>query len=124
MSPQPNFFKSRQVFILICAVAALGTITTLALLGNIQQPKTEQKNPYFRVVKVTADDTNPAHWGKNWPAQYDSYRRTALPTKTRFGGYAGSEALREEKIERDPWLKRMFLGYAFSIDYRDRQGHA
>jgi nitrite reductase (cytochrome c-552) len=30
----------------------------------------------------------------------------------------------EEKIERDPWLKRMFLGYAFSIDYRDRRGHA
>ncbi|HET9956305.1 MAG TPA: ammonia-forming cytochrome c nitrite reductase subunit c552, partial [Polyangiaceae bacterium] len=25
---------------------------------------------------------------------------------------------------RDPWLKRMFLGYAFSIDYRDRRGHA
>src|SRR5262249_52758519 len=23
-----------------------------------------------------------------------------------------------------PWLKRMFLGYAFSIDYRDRRGHA
>jgi nitrite reductase (cytochrome c-552) len=30
----------------------------------------------------------------------------------------------DEKIERDPWLKRMFLGYAFSIDYRDRRGHA
>jgi nitrite reductase (cytochrome c-552) len=30
----------------------------------------------------------------------------------------------EQKIERDPWLKRMFLGYAFSIDYRDRRGHA
>ena len=30
----------------------------------------------------------------------------------------------EEKIERQPWLKRMFSGYAFSIDYRDRRGHA
>ncbi len=28
------------------------------------------------------------------------------------------------QIKRDPWLKRMFLGYAFSIDYRDRRGHA
>jgi nitrite reductase (cytochrome c-552) len=35
-----------------------------------------------------------------------------------------SEALPAEKIERDPWLKRMFAGYAFSIDYRDRRGHA
>jgi hypothetical protein len=51
-------------------------------------------------------------------------QRTALPTRTRFGGHGGSEALPDEKIERDPWLKRMFLGYAFSIDYRDRRGHA
>ena len=40
--------------------------------------------------------------------------------EVRFGGHGGSEALPEEKIDRDPWLKRMFLGYAFSIDYRDR----
>jgi nitrite reductase (cytochrome c-552) len=32
--------------------------------------------------------------------------------------------LPEEKIERDPWLRRMFSGYAFAIDYRDRRGHA
>ena len=38
--------------------------------------------------------------------------------------YGGSEALPDEKIERDPWLKRMFAGYAFAIDYRDRRGHA
>ena len=42
-------------------------------------------------------------------------------TRTRFGG---SEALPEQKIERDPWLKRMFAGYAFALDYRDRRGHA
>jgi nitrite reductase (cytochrome c-552) len=30
----------------------------------------------------------------------------------------------QEKMDRDPWLKRIFLGYAFSIDYRDRRGHA
>jgi nitrite reductase (cytochrome c-552) len=47
-----------------------------------------------------------------------------LTTRTRFGGHGGSEAMPQEKIERDPWLKRMFLGYAFSIDYRDRRGHA
>lgn len=63
-------------------------------------------------------------WGQNWPSHYDSYQRTATKTLTRFGGHGGSEALPGQKIERDPWLKRMFLGYAFSIDYRDRRGHA
>ena len=70
------------------------------------------------------DTTDPEKWGVNWPKQYESYNLTALATRTRFGGHGGSEALPEQKIERDPWLKRMFKGYAFSIDYRDRRGHA
>ena len=30
----------------------------------------------------------------------------------------------QQKLDRDPWLKRMYAGYAFSIDFRDRRGHA
>jgi len=112
------------LFVGLVAVVALATAAVLALLTNIIERKAETKNPYVRVVEVTEDTTDPAVWGKNWPKQYDSYKRTALATRTRFGGHGGSEALPEEKIERDPWLKRMFLGYAFSIDYRDRRGHA
>src|SRR6185295_12418491 len=36
----------------------------------------------------------------------------------------GSEALPDEKAKASPWLSRMFAGYAFAIDYRDRRGHA
>lgn len=75
-------------------------------------------------MEVGEDDTDPEKWAVNWPKQHDSYQRTAVATRTRFGGHGGSEALPDQKIERDPWLKRMFLGYAFSIDYRDRRGHA
>ncbi len=103
---------------------AAATAGATALLVNIFERKAEERSPFIRVVQVDDDTTDPAVWGKNWPAQYDGYQRTALPTKTRFGGHGGNEAMPEEKIERDPWLKRMFLGYAFSIDYRDRRGHA
>ncbi|HEY5653547.1 MAG TPA: ammonia-forming cytochrome c nitrite reductase subunit c552 [Pontiella sp.] len=112
------------IFIGLVAVTAVATIGVTALLFNIAERKSEEKTPYERLVEVTEDTTDPAVWGKNWPKQYDSYKRTALATRTRFGGHGGSEALPEEKIERDPWLKRMFKGYAFSIDYRDRRGHA
>ena len=90
-----------------------------ALLLNIFERKVESKNPYVRLVEVTETDTDPEKWKVNWPKQYDSYKKTSLATRTRFGGHGGSEALPEQKIERDPWLKRMFKGYAFSIDYRD-----
>lgn len=108
------------VMLVSAAVAALAT----GLLINIFERKDEARKPFVRLVEVGEDDTDPAKWGVNWPRQYDSYRLTALTTSTRFGGHGGSEALPAEKIERDPWLKRMFLGYAFSIDYRDRRGHA
>ncbi len=100
--------------------AALAT----ALLVNIFERKSEGRNRYVQLAEVTEDDTDPAKWAVNWPRQYDSYQKTAVATRTRFGGHGGSEALPEQKIERDPWLQRMFLGYAFSIDYRDRRGHA
>ncbi len=103
---------------------AVAIILVTSLLVSIFERKSEARNPYVRLVEVGEDDTDPAKWGINWPRQYDSYKLTALSTRTRFGGHGGSEALPEEKIERDPWLKRMFLGYAFSIDYRDRRGHA
>ena len=107
--------------IVVVALAAAGVT---ALLVNIFERKSEARNPYVRVVEVTDDTTDPAKWAPNWPKQYDSYLLTAQATRTRFGGHGGSEALPEEKIKRDPWLERMFRGYAFSIDYRDRRGHA
>jgi nitrite reductase (cytochrome c-552) len=106
------------VVVVVCAGAALAIA---ALLTNIFQRKQEARNPYVRLVEVTEETTDAAPWGMNWSREFDAYKRTVDVTHTRFGG---SEALPEEKIERDPWLKRMFAGYAFSIDYRDRRGHA
>jgi nitrite reductase (cytochrome c-552) len=115
---------SLPVVLAVALVVAAITAGVAALLVNINERKTEARTTSVRLVEVTEDTTDPAQWGVNWPKQYDSYQRTAISTRTRFGGHGGSEALPAEKIERDPWLKRMFLGYAFSIDYRDRRGHA
>jgi nitrite reductase (cytochrome c-552) len=108
----------------IAVVIAVATGLVTGLLINISERKSEAREPYVRLVEVTEDTTDPEVWGVNWPKQYDTYLKTAISTRTRFGGHGGSEALPEQKIERDPWLKRMFQGYAFSIDYRDRRGHA
>ncbi|MEI6892703.1 MAG: ammonia-forming cytochrome c nitrite reductase subunit c552 [Pontiella sp.] len=114
------------IFIGLIVVVAIAAALVTSLLTNIFERKSESKDRYVRVVEVTEDTTDPAEWGKNWPKQYDGYKRTVLSTKTTFGGHGGSEALPEQKIDRPEfhWLKRMFKGYAFSIDYRDRRGHA
>ena len=62
--------------------------------------------------------------GQELAQQFDTYKLTALATKTRFGGHGGSEAMPHQKAEVLPFLPRIFQGYAFAIDYRDRRGHA
>lgn len=121
---QPTTTRGAVGYLIVFCLTAIAVALVTALLMNIFERKAEAKNPYVRLVEVDEDTTDPEKWGVNWPKQYESYKLTALATRTRFGGHGGSEAMPEEKIERDPWLKRMFLGYAFSIDYRDRRGHA
>jgi len=102
------------------------TLLLLALLTNIFERKQEARQPFVRVVEVTEDTMDPQVWGRNWPYQYDSYLKTSLPTSTRYGGRgagASDAGPAAQKLDRDPWLKRIFAGYAFSIDYRDRRGH-
>jgi nitrite reductase (cytochrome c-552) len=102
------------------------TVLLLALLTNIFERKQEARQPFVRVVEVTEATIDPKVWGQNWPNEYDSYLKTALPTTTKYGGRglgASDGGPAAQKLDREPWLKRIFAGYAFSIDYRDRRGH-
>ena len=128
----------RQITTLKLAGVAGGTALViclvLALLINILERKQEAKNPFFRVVALDDNTVDPAIWGKNFPFQYDDYKKTVDQVRTRYGG---SEALprtptdadprsivSQSKIEEDPRLKRMWAGYAFARDFREERGHA
>ncbi|MEE4110200.1 MAG: ammonia-forming cytochrome c nitrite reductase subunit c552 [Halieaceae bacterium] len=124
MKPTKAVAGIGMVTVLALLVVVAGTAAVTALLVNIFERKSEAKQVYARLVEVTEETTDPAQWGINWPQQYDSYLRTAIPSATRFGGHGGSEALPAQKSKMFPWLTRMFQGYAFAIDYRDRRGHA
>lgn len=126
--------RSLRRFFAAVVLAALAACAGLALLINIFERKVEAKNPFFRVVELTDDTTDPAVWGKNFPLQYDDYKRTVDQVRTRYGG---SEALprtptqadprsivAQSKLEEDPRLKKMWAGYAFSRDFREERGHA
>src|SRR5262245_29943470 len=92
------------------------------LIVTMYQRKDEARNPYVRLVSVDEHNTDPVQWGKNWQRQFDAYQRTVDQTHTRYGGSEG--AVPESRLEKDPWLKRMFAGYAFALDFRERRGHA
>lgn len=107
-------------YVLLVIVSALVTLGVTALLINIFGRKMEARTPFVRVMEVDEVTTDPQPWGANWPRQYDGYLKTA--ETARF--YGGSSAMPEQKLEKQPWLRRMYAGYAFSLDYRDARGHA
>ncbi|HET9596584.1 MAG TPA: ammonia-forming cytochrome c nitrite reductase subunit c552 [Anaeromyxobacteraceae bacterium] len=127
MSPENQAPKKRGLLIaLVAGVFALVALGAAALLVNIAERKNEARHAYVKLAEVTENDVDPAKWGTNWPREYDAYKRTSEPTATKYGGAAGASEGQPapQKAERDPWLKRVFAGYLFAVDYRDRRGHA
>ncbi len=102
-------------------VAGLAAFGVTALLVTIFEHRQEARTPFVRLVEVNETSTDPVPWGMNWPHQFDSYRRTVDDVETTHGG---SNAMPASKLESDPWLRRLYAGYAFSIDYREARGHA
>jgi nitrite reductase (cytochrome c-552) len=106
---------------LLTVLTAVATFAIVALLINIFERKQEARTPFVRLAEVSEVSTDPKPWGINFPAQYESYLRTVDTERTEYGG---NHALPPSKLEEDPWLKRLYDGYAFSVDYREARGHA
>src|SRR5688572_18378975 len=120
--------------IVIVVLAAIAATAVTALLVNIFQRQQEARSPFYRVVELNDETVDPAVWGKNFPLQYDGYRRTVDQIRTRYGG---SEAVprtptnvdprsvvAQSRLEEDPRLKAIWAGYAFATDFREERGHA
>jgi nitrite reductase (cytochrome c-552) len=132
--PEPVRKRALRVTLLTVTVAAVVSMIGFAFLVTIIERKQEAKNPFFRVVALDDRTEDPALWGKNFPFQYDDYRRTVDQERTKYGG---SEALprtpteadprsivAQSKLEEDPRLKTLWAGYAFAVDTREERGHA
>ena len=118
--------RSRRFFITVVVLAAIAAVAVVALLINIFERKQEARNPFYRVVELNDTVDDPETWAKNFPLQYDLYKRTAGMQHTKYGG---SEAMphsptdadprsvvARSKLEEDPRLKTMWAGYSFSAD--------
>lgn len=111
--------RRRWPYVVAVSATAGATFLLVALLMNISDRKREAEQHYFKLVDVTEETIDPAEWGKNFPRQYDGYRRTVDTQRTRHGG---SDAF--NRLEEFPNLKRIFAGFAFGVDYREERGHA
>src|SRR5687767_12692768 len=121
LQPSPSRGRRVALFLIAVLVFAGVAVAVAALIVTMFHRKQEARHPFVRQVEVNEVTSDPVPWGTNWPREFDGYKRTVDTTRTRYGG---SEAMPQQRIDRDPWLRRMYAGYAFSIDFRDRRGHA
>jgi nitrite reductase (cytochrome c-552) len=119
-------------YLILAVLSATALFLVLLLRENMSQRKAEAEHTVLEIVDLTERTVDPAEWGKNYPRQYDSYRRTVDMEHTRYGGSEadpfaiGAEGVPKttSKIEHDPRLAAMWDGYAFAIDFREERGHA
>ena len=133
-TPSKGAKRSVKIIVLASLVAALAAVAGVALLVNIMERKQEARNPFYRVVELTDETVDPEVWGKNFPLQYDGYRRTVDQVRTKYGGSEAEprtptqadprSVVAQSRLEEDPRLKVMWAGYAFSKDFREERGHA
>jgi nitrite reductase (cytochrome c-552) len=109
----------RTFYIFLLLIVAAATFGVMLLQQNIATRKREAEQVVFKIVDLTEDTIDPAEWGKNFPGQFDGYRRTVDIQRTKHGG---SEAF--QKLDDDPRWRVLFQGYAFGVDYREERGHA
>jgi len=125
---------SIRLLVLVALLSGVACLAVAALLVNIFERKVESRVPIVRVVELTDATDDPEVWGRNFPLEYDDYKKTADMQQTRYGG---SEAIpraasdedprsvvSQSKLESIPQLKRMWAGYAFATDFREERGHA
>jgi nitrite reductase (cytochrome c-552) len=132
--PPRRRFTTTKIVLATAVVSAAAAVGATALLVSIMERKHEARDPFYRVVALDDQTEDPAVWGKNFPLQYDGYRRTVDQVRTRFGG---SEAVQrtptqadprsivaQSRLEEDPRLTVVWAGYAFARDFREERGHA
>ena len=129
--------------VIVIAAAAVGFLIA-SLIANMGERKGESATTYTEVVKLTQTSYDPADWGKNFPGEYDGwvatkdYKSSAHKPPTLVANedstLPGVEPINKKfdtrdkvaasKIQEDTRVKRLWAGFAFTIDYRHARGHA
>ncbi len=95
---------------ILTVLSVLIMVPLLLLTVSIKENKAEQQ-VINATPQIKALESKSAEWGKYYPRQYDSYKRTQKSDEI-------SDILKD-----DPALVVMWAGYGFSKDYNRPRGH-
>jgi len=102
----------------------LGLLLTAVLFAFACSPaKTDTVKP----VKIEAGEINPEVWGKNYPAEYELWKKTEEPTdagKSKYKRGFDADRITYDKLAEFPYMALLFNGWGFGVEYNEPRGHA
>ena len=107
--------KNKVLFIVTAIVVFLLGLLASSILNR----KNEARYKYVPQVEISENEPRNEEWGKNFPAEYQSFLQTA---DTSFVSLQGGSAMRD-MLHEDTRLVILFAGYGFSKDYNQGRGH-
>lgn len=104
-------------------VLFFATVLIVFFIGWLAASIVERRSEaqlYFQMVNPIPEwEPDDSVWGRNFPRQYETYKKSLGTTfRSKYGGSATIDYL-----EQYPELVVMWAGYAFSRDYNQGRGH-
>jgi len=108
--------NTRQWIIIGSVLGVVLILGGLLLLFDYQNQVVEEK---AKLPPIGENEADPAVWGLHYPRHYDSYLRNyETSTVTTYGG-----SVRTSKLEKSPYLLKLYAGYGFAEEYNMPRGH-
>jgi nitrite reductase (cytochrome c-552) len=114
-----EFMKLKTPLFVSAALIFLGTAL---FLSTCSPPKPEP----VKTVVIADGDYDPAHWGKAYPLEYDSWLKTKEPKPTGASKYKkgyDKDLVIYDKISQFPYMALLFNGWGFGVEYNEPRGH-
>jgi nitrite reductase (cytochrome c-552) len=80
-----------------------------------------------KTVTIPDGEIDPAIWGKAYPEEFESWKKTEEPVKNRLSKYkTGMDggAVSVDKLSEFPYMALLFNGWGFGVEYNEPRGHA
>ncbi|MHC1712411.1 MAG: ammonia-forming cytochrome c nitrite reductase subunit c552 [Solidesulfovibrio sp.] len=80
-----------------------------------------------KTVTIPDGEIDPAVWGKAYPEEYESWKKTEEPTpagKSKYKRGFDADRITYDKLAEFPYMALLFNGWGFGVEYNEPRGHA
>ena len=102
--------------VIVCAVVAA------FLLAGYPSPQGEAKTG-----RIPDGELDPAVWGKAYPTQYETWKKTGQPEppgKSKYKRGFDADRITSDKLSEFPFLALLLNGWGMGVEYNEPKGHA